>query len=445
MDGEWLTFFGRFHPLWLHLPIGFLVLATLLKIYGDWKGKQTFDEAVSFSLLLGAISALVAALLGFSLSQSGGYEDDLLVVHQIGGWATVLFSGLAWWISIAKRKFSKKVEYIVFGILLLVLSVTGHFGGSLTHGKDYLSEYAPFGEKKETEERQLNSLEEAILYTDVVQPILKTKCVSCHREGKSKGGLKLDSFESLTKGGESGAVILAGNSGKSELVRRVTLPESHEDYMPAEGKKPLTEDEVKWISWWIETGNADPGLRLVDSHEELIAWAEPGLAIRKDLGFHASKADTAQLNILKKIGFRVRVISHETGALDVVLPEEVSNANPTPFLEALEPVKNQIRWLSLAGTGLTDKELEHLSNCVNLERLRIENNPISDKGLAYLGTLSKLEVLNLNGSGVTGEGLAHLSMLKNLKSIYLWGTAVNPKDEVVNQLRLDEVRVVFGD
>lgn len=444
MSGDWLTFFGRFHPLWVHLPIGFLVLAAFLRIYGDWKGKQSFDEAVSFSLLLGAISAVVAALLGFLLSETGGYEDDLLDVHQIGGWATVLFSGLAWWISRAKRKFTKLVEYLVLGILLLVLSVTGHFGGSLTHGEDYLSEYAPFGEIIETKERQLNSLEEAILYTDVVQPILKTKCVSCHREGKSKGGLKLDSFESLTNGGESGAVILAGNSEKSELIRRVTLPESHEDFMPAEGKKPLSADEVKWISWWVENGNADPGLRLVDTNEELIAWSEPRVAIRKDLGFQAPKADTAQVNALKKKGFRVRVIDHETGALDVVLPEEVSNGNPTLFLDALQPVKNQIHWLSLAGTGVTDNELERLSQYENLARLRIENNSISDLGLASLSSLSKLEVLNLNGTAVTAEGLAPLKSLEKLKSIYLWGTSVNEQDELVNQFRAAEVKVVFG-
>jgi len=444
MTGDWLTYFGRFHPLWVHLPIGFLVLAALLRIYGDWKKKQTFDEAVTFSFLLGTSSALVAALLGFLLSASGGYEDDLLDVHKMGGWATVLFSGLAWWMSRAKRRFSKKVEYPFLGILLLALSVTGHYGGSLTHGKDYLSEFAPFGEKKEAEVRQLNSLEEAILYTDVVQPILKTKCVSCHREGKSKGGLKLDSFETLSKGGESGAVIFAGNAKKSELIRRVTLPESHEDFMPAEGKKPLTEDEVYWISWWIETGNADPKLRLMDTEVGLITWAEPRLAIRNDLGIQTSKADTAQLTSLKNKGFRVRVIDHSTGALDMVLPEEVSEGNPKPFLEALEPVKNQVRWLSLAGTGLTDKELEYLSTCVNLERLRIENNPISDLGLPSLRSLSKLEVLNLNGNSVTAKGLASLTSLQNLKSIYLWGTSVNGGDEVVNQLRSKKVKVVFG-
>ena len=123
---DWITFIGRFHPLWVHLPIGFLVLAVLLKIYGDWRKSDSFREAVSFSLLLGTGSAAIAATLGYLLSQSGGFEGNLLDIHQIGGWVTVLLAGLAWGMSRGTRTFSTPIQYSVFGLLLVALSVTGH-------------------------------------------------------------------------------------------------------------------------------------------------------------------------------------------------------------------------------------------------------------------------------------------------------------------------------
>lgn len=442
MSEDLLTFFGRFHPLWVHLPIGFLVLAVLMRAYGDWKKSERFSEAISFSLLLGTVSAGIAAILGFLLSQSGGYEGNLLDIHQIGGWATVLCSGLAWWMSQTEKKFPKKVHYSVFGLLIIVLSVTGHFGGSLTHGDDYLTAYAPFGEKTETEARILNSVEEAILYTDVVQPILKNKCSSCHRPGKAKGDLLLDSFESLAKGGENGEVILAGNAEKSELIRRVTLPESHKEFMPAEGKKPLTADEIKWIAWWIEKGNADSKLLLTQTEPELIAWAEPRLNLLQTSTQQTSKADTAQLAGLKKLGFRVRVLSHENGALDVVLPEEMAQGKSAELIQALIPIKDQIHWLSLANTGIADKDLAAIAEFTNLRRLRIENNPITDQGLASLQSLTKLEVLNLNGTPITAAGLSNLRTLKNLQSLYLWNTGISSTDPALSQWEAGKVKVV---
>ena len=442
MTADWITFIGRFHPLWVHLPIGFLVLAVLLRAYGDWKKSNSFQEAVSFSLVLGTGSSAMAAILGYLLSQSGGYEGKLLDIHQIGGWATVLISGLAWWMSASKRTFSTSLHYIIMGLLLLVLSVTGHFGGSLTHGEDYLTAYAPFGEKKESETRILNSAEEAILYTDVVQPILKNKCSSCHRAGKAKGDLLVESYESLAKGGENGPVILAGNAEKSELIRRVTLPQSHDDFMPAEGKEPLSADEVKWISWWLEKGNADPKLLLTQTSSELIAWAKPRLSIRQNTSNLTTSLDTARLESLKKMGFRVRILSHETSALDIVLPEEVAQGKPSPLLDALMPIKDQIQWLSLAATGIQDADIATLAQFTNLRRLRIENNPISDQGLASLKTLSKLEVLNLNGTKITSQGLSHLTDLQNLKSLYLWNTGIKSTDPSLSQWDAGQVKVV---
>ncbi|GAB3223923.1 hypothetical protein J0A67_10020 [Algoriphagus aestuariicola] len=445
MNQDLITFIGRFHPLWVHLPIGFLMIGVLLKTYVVLLKKPTLQEAVNFILFLGAASALIAALLGFLLSQSGGYEGSLLDIHLAAGWLTVVLSVVAWWVNKHEDRFSKKVNYSVLGTLMLSLFVTGHFGGSLTHGEDYLTAYAPFGERQEDGKgRILASVEEAEVFTDVVQPILKSKCQSCHRAGKSKGELDMSSYESLLKGGENGPVILAANAEKSEVVRRVTLPSDHEDFMPAEGKKPLSEEEIQLITWWIEKENADPKVFLTEADEELIEWAKPRLNILVSENVAAIQIDTAQLQGLEKMGFRVRVLTRENGALDVVLPEEATNGNASELLKALLPLKDQILWLTLAGAGIQDSDLSLIAQFSNLQRLRIENNPITDRGISDLKSLSRLEVLNLNGTKVSGEGLEPLSEMKTLKSLYLWNTAINEQNAWVKKMASAEIKVVFG-
>ncbi|OOG77112.1 c-type cytochrome domain-containing protein [Algoriphagus sp. A40] len=445
MTEDLITFIGRFHPVWVHLPIGFLMIGVLLKSYVVLLKKQNLQEAVNFTLFLGAVSALIAALLGYLLSQSGGYEGNLLDNHLAAGWLTVVLSGIAWWVNKNEERFSGKINYSVLGLLMLTLFVTGHFGGSLTHGEDYLTAYAPFGEKQEESKgRILASVEEAEVFTDVVQPVLKSKCQSCHREGKTKGELNMSSYESLLKGGENGPVIIPADAEKSELIRRVSLPSDHDDFMPAEGKKPLTEEEIQLITWWIEKGNADPKISLMEADVELIKWAKPKLNILGAEKMLVAAIDTLRIMELEKKGFRVRILSQESGALDIVLPEEAARGQVSELLNALLPIKDQIFWLSLAGTGIQDSDLSLISQFSNLHRLRIENNPITDSGISALKNLTKLEVLNLNGTMISAEGLEFLAEIKSLKSLYLWNTAVKPEDKGVKDMALAEVKVVFG-
>jgi uncharacterized membrane protein/mono/diheme cytochrome c family protein len=445
MTQDLITFIGRFHPLWVHLPIGFLIIAVLFKAYVVLGKKPAMQEAVNFSLLLGTISALAAAVLGFMLSQSGGYDGDLLDIHLVAGWATVIISAIAWWVNKNELRFSKKLNYTVLGFMILALSVTGHFGGSLTHGEDYLTTFIPFGDKQEdTKGRVLAKVEEAEVFTDVIQPVLRSKCQSCHRPGKTKGELNLVSYEALLQGGENGPVFIVADAEKSELIRRVTLPSDHDDFMPAEGKKPLTEEEIQVLIWWIAKGKADPKVSLMDADEEIIAWAKPRLHILGEEKTLAVSIDTVHLKSLEKMGFRVRILSHESVSLDVVLPSDASKEQISELLKALLPVKEQIYWLSLAGTGIQDADLSQVAQFSNLHRLRIENNPISDSGISALRSLSKLESLNLNGTKVSDAGLETLAEIQSLKSLYLWNTAINPKDERVGKMSAAGVKVVFG-
>jgi mono/diheme cytochrome c family protein len=117
------------------------------------------------------------------------------------------------------------------------------------------------GEKKEPTPEQLKFFEEK------VRPVLAQNCFKCHGEEKQKGDLRLDLFESVLEGGESGPAIVPGKPKESLLVEAIRY-ESLE--MPPDGKK-LSESEIEILTQWVaigapwpkEHGGAGPGLRKV--------------------------------------------------------------------------------------------------------------------------------------------------------------------------------------
>ena len=88
-----------------------------------------------------------------------------------------------------------------------------------------------------------------------IRPLLADRCYSCHstKAEKLKAGLYVDSRESLLKGGESGAAIVAGKPAESLLIDAVRY-QSYE--MPPDGK--LRDDQIASLVKWIEMGAAWP-------------------------------------------------------------------------------------------------------------------------------------------------------------------------------------------
>ena len=96
-------------------------------------------------------------------------------------------------------------------------------------------------------------------HRDIV-PILRGSCLKCHSGEQAKGKLRLETRELLLKGGESGAVVVSGKSGESELVRLVAGLEK-ERVMPAQGPR-LKEEQIGVLRAWIDQGlKWDAGFR----------------------------------------------------------------------------------------------------------------------------------------------------------------------------------------
>ncbi|TLD68249.1 DUF1553 domain-containing protein [Phragmitibacter flavus] len=96
-----------------------------------------------------------------------------------------------------------------------------------------------------------------------VQPILETKCFSCHQGGKVKGGLWLDSLKGLLTGGdEEGPAIIKGKPADSPLIHRITTDDDNL-IMPPKGDR-LTADEVAILEKWIAQGASWPEFKVAN-------------------------------------------------------------------------------------------------------------------------------------------------------------------------------------
>src|SRR4051812_5415192 len=93
---DWILFWGHFHPLIVHLPIGFLLIAGLLELDRLTRRNSVSQHTITLILFWSAVSATMACLLGYMLSQGGGYDEETLDSHMWQGIGVAAFAWVAW-------------------------------------------------------------------------------------------------------------------------------------------------------------------------------------------------------------------------------------------------------------------------------------------------------------------------------------------------------------
>jgi len=432
-----VLFFGRFHSLLVHLPLGFLVLALVLELLIRWKRMDQFRPLIKIIWLLSAFSGVVSVLMGFALSGAGGYDEVILERHKISGIMLVIISIACYVLSthwLARYGRATRLLYGFFVLLTAVsIVVTGHYGGSLTHGSNYLVEYVPksldaftvssTGNRKV--KRRIESLDSVDLFRDAVMPIIQSNCVSCHNKEKKKGKLLLTSYKDILAGGETREGVVPGNIATSELFRRITLPNDHKEFMPTDGKKPLTESEVAILQWWIQTGAQEHAL-IPELHpgKKMQAILEDFFQVGRDeiLDLVVPAASNDAIRKLLRDGFSVNQLTGNQNLYEVKL---TPRAGTTPDYSNLLELKQQLVWLQLPACGISDEQLKTIAKLPNLYKLNLSRNPISDTGVNFIVSLPRLKVLNLYGTNITDAGVQALASMPSLQKLYVWETRVD--------------------
>lgn len=435
---DFTGFMGHLHPLLVHLPIGFLLLAILFDVISYHSRYAHLKTAVGFTLLAGIISAVAACVSGWLLSQSGDYNAATLYSHKISGIALTLVAGLLYWMRTGGIKKRLATPPVLFSLMFLGLAVligyAGHLGGNLTHGNSYLNLETLTKERRPKPAKA----EDAFIYEDVVHPMLESRCGQCHQSGKLKGKLSVATLADLLKGGKHGAAIVPGKLTESELFTRITLDPDNDAYMPSDGKTPLTKNEVEIIRWWIEKALAAEGKSIVSFKEgpaitpRIAIYLGLSKTLPGDEGEMMAQqinpdipqtADTMAIRTLREAGLMVRVMLHKPLMLDITLPAGAAT-KIAAIQPALQRVAKNIIWLNLSGNNCTDTELYFLAVCTNIEKLRLEKNPVTDSIIIPLAALPHLQSINLNETQITRRGVAVLEKSPSIKRIYTWNTAV---------------------
>jgi uncharacterized membrane protein len=462
-----VRFIGRFHPVLLHLPIGVFALIVFQELAAMFRRRSEGEERASLvPLFFGAASAIVAVLAGFLLYQ-GGEEfvgSALVERHLWGGLAfavaaVVTFLTKAWTLSTGCRPVFYRV--LLFGSVG-VMGFTSHDGASITHGENYLTEFAPAPVRKvlglKPSEPKLKEPTAApvaaSVYAGVVAPILEQRCVQCHKEGKAKGKFRMDTYELLVKGGKEGPGLVPGKSAESNIIVRIDLPMDDEEHMPPEGKPDLTDGEVAILKWWIDNG-ADPAKVLADyvvpapiqeAISKLVPPAKGGAEASMSAPVPVGPDDALKAvvaGLAKEFPGALTFESQQSALLTFTAVSLRANLDDTIF-QKLDPVIPHLVTVDLSATRITDQAVAKLAPAKNLKMIRLAETGITDAAMDSLLKIPSLESINLYGTKVTDAGVSKLSAMPNLKRLYLWQTAVSPEAIKALKEKLPGCEIIAG-
>ncbi len=436
---SWVQVIGRMHPLLLHFPIVLLVLCAFWEIFAVTKRSPSSEQtAVGDGLLvLTAFTAVTSALMGLLLSKESGYVPESLVWHKWGGVFISLLS-LGWF---AFRQQVRKQKLImsftaITGLMLVI--ITGHLGGDITHGEDFL--LAPVSNEKQG---PVVLFEDAVVFTNMVQPILKAKCLTCHNEKKAKGQLLMDTYALLAKGGKTGPLwdLKADNLGL--LLGRVHLPADNKKHMPPAGKTQLTDQEISILYHWIKSGaSATLKVAALPETDSLRQMATATFNTIETNNYSFKPAEESKIKTLSNNYRFITPLSIGSPALGV---EFFGAAQFKPEqLKDLLAIKEQVVSLNLNKIPATDDDLSTISQFVNLRRLNLSFTNVKGTGIAALTKLKELKQLSLSGTGVTAANLVTLGSLPKLTELFIWNTPARAENLASLQKQLKNTFIETG-
>ena len=451
---EWDIFFGRFHPLIVHLPIGFIVLGFMLELAALWsKSKASkLNNYILIAYSAGWIGGVLAIASGLMLSGSNAYGGEALDSHKTFGIAAVIL--LTLWL-LAKwfiKDWTPKLQALGSVMVIACIGVTGHLGGTLTHGDEYLYEYAPesvkmlVGYKNQKLDFTEFSADSVVIYRDIVRPILTNKCVECHNDDEAKGGFNSSSYASLFVEAEHEMPVIAGNPYASELFNRISLPTYDKKFMPL-NNRGMGYTDLLIFKYWIANG-ADS----ISYFEHESMSLELMELLLRDYGLDyfpkpyyeqiiVDRVNDKVLQSLDNEGFAANYLSADNNLLDVSFRKDtITQAS----ILGLSDAQENITFLDLSKAQLSDDLVASLPYLEHLTRIILNENPISDSVYYYLNQHKHLESISLHSTNITNAGLRKIAERTTAKRIYVWNTGCT--DQFIEEIsqQFDQLEIVSG-
>ncbi len=358
------------------------------------------------------------------LAYSSGDTGTTVTRHMWGaialciGLMLCLLARHAWLMSRQSR-----IYPVLLTATLLALVWTGHEGGSITHGSDYITHYMPPPLRALFPAADLDGVRPDSFYAQHIQPAFEAKCVACHGGGTQKGNLRLDSYSSLIRGGKNGPVIVAGKPEASMLILRITLAPGDPHFMPAEGRTPLTTDEVSTIRAWISAGATSTATSITGVHSADERPEPPPVPVGD-----YSRLMPEILRTQQGLGAKLVPMSANPSDGLILRTVDVAPTFGDAQLAEFQKFAPYIVEAELARTAVTDACFDTLKTFTHLRALHLEGTSVTGANLSKLSSLTELTYLNLSGTKVTSQAVAPLRNMPRLRHLYLFNTPAQPEN-----------------
>ena len=410
VNNTFVFFIGRFHPIILHLPIGGLAALFVMEIINSYRPQLNLDSACSILLWFSVITVIPSAILGFVLASSGNYDDELLNLHKWLGWLTAL---VCVWLLYFNSK-SKKTYRVFLYTNVIFLLFAGHFGGQLTHGKDYLTKYMPISMKKVLNiddernylvvDRKIDSLSTgATYYTNQIKPIIENYCYKCHGQEKQKGDMRFDNIDwDMVNGFDA--------EKWNMMLNEINLGE-----MPPSDELQLSEDDRRILVDWI-TENLDKAAEAKETDSKLVMRRQTKSqytnSLNELLGVYINFGDLLPDDGKSKMGFTNNGNILQTSSLHIDYYQKLAREALDKALVKGEKPKSR-RYKVVLGKNKGDDVL-------GAEFGGYQTAPINNKDF-------DVQILDMNGKPVKKSSSIgdSIKVLKNKIGIGMRGSASN--------------------
>jgi hypothetical protein len=404
-----LSWIGHWHPLILHFPI-VLIFVTVIQY---WRKDPYIEWYLSFTTFL----TMLTTITGFLLSIENGSKGELTLIHQWLGVSVAYLMAIWFWIS--KGSVDRNVAVKTLQLAMLILIVfTGHFGGMVTHGQNFLSWSVDKGD-------EISVLpDDPLIYEHFIREILDQKCTSCHNANKAKGELNLTDYATIIQGGESGNPLEKNNQGGTAFLYRVNLPLDHEDHMPPKDEEQLTDIELIILRDWLD-GGGEEKMRFSDLEQQQKSYPiiEERIAKSKDIQWeNLPEISEDKIIELRSNYITISRLFSKSNALQVIIfPHEGFKAGS---LKLLKSIAENIIELDLSGLPLNQMDFQFINSLKNIEKLNVSNNTLEDSWLKEISDLQRLKELIVNNTALTEEALPFMSKLPALQKLYAFRTNI---------------------
>ncbi len=145
-----------------------------------------------------------------------------------------------------------------------------------------------------------------------IDALFEEHCLDCHGSKDPDANLVLEDFTSLMKGGENGAVVVAGKSSDSVLVKMLEgkiEKEGKKKIMPPGKRKKLSTEEINLVKAWIDAGAKGPSE--TKTAKELVVPKIAPKGQPRNAVFNMTYSPGAKLIAIARVG-DVELVSAET-------------------------------------------------------------------------------------------------------------------------------------